>query len=399
MLNKKVITYNIDSSLEEKILLHIHRVYTSQVDSIFVGVSWGVDSMTILFFLHKYLQQKDVQKKIYVLHYNHKQRAASEDDELFVKNFCDTHNFTHVCASYLWLQSDERHLRKARHAFFDTSISVLWKKTSVLMLWHHLNDRIETSILNLVRWCSDKWFYNMSTSKNWLKRDGMWNILQYVVFRPLIDITKQEIHALQKKYSIPYRLDHTNTDPTISKRNLLREYSEQLQTSNFEELFLHIYTSHNSIFPPKITPLKLFSPNIYEYYCVVKISSIRELVCLLDFINVYKNITTPLLQQLFLFLQDWVWLKRLQQRTFVKSHWSTYLILANNSFWSQDAVFANIWAPIQWKKPSKRYINEKIPFFLRNYVEQEMRPHHSTPPRRWMLEDAGFLLYNDFSHN
>jgi tRNA(Ile)-lysidine synthase TilS/MesJ len=42
------------------------------------------------------------------------------------------------------------------------------------------------------------------------------------VFRPLIDLTKNEITQLCKKYKIPYIHDETNDNPKTSLRNFLR---------------------------------------------------------------------------------------------------------------------------------------------------------------------------------
>jgi tRNA(Ile)-lysidine synthase len=48
------------------------------------------------------------------------------------------------------------------------------------------------------------------------------HLLEKEVFRPLLNLTKDEISEICNKYNIPYIHDETNDDPKTSLRNLIR---------------------------------------------------------------------------------------------------------------------------------------------------------------------------------
>jgi len=320
----------------------------------------------------------------------------SNIDELLVADICKKYNIKFIGASYfwgfVWKKASEQELRSCRISFFESHISCiksLWM-SSALLLWHHLDDRIETTILNLIRGCWLKWFYNMSFSRNWLKRSVFWFNLQYVVFRPLIDFDKHFIKNYCDLNKILYHVDDTNADITLSQRNKIRSYIWNLWVDKtfFADVFFQTSDVWSNIC---IVPLRVFSKQVTEYYKVFWVHTIADIQHILGFIGAYKNIYTTTLVELLSFCTDWVWIKTVWKRKLIKSHWVLYLLLASDFFRKKESVFINTPKKISWKKPSKRFINQKIPFFLRNFVYTLPRPIQNKPPSRDVLEDQWFL--------
>jgi tRNA(Ile)-lysidine synthase len=99
----------------------------------------------ILYFYHK--NGLDL-NKIHIAHCNHKIRPESEDEAKFMSDFFSGLDF-HLYERKNLKNNDENSLRNRRYSQF----SSLQKstKTSYIFLGHHLNDRVESTFLNLMR--------------------------------------------------------------------------------------------------------------------------------------------------------------------------------------------------------------------------------------------------------
>ena len=99
----------------------------------------------ILYFYHKH--ELDL-TKVHVAHCNHKIRRESEYEAKFMSEFFSGLDF-HLYERDTTLPEDENSLRNRRYANF----SSLQKSTkaSFMFLGHHLNDRVESTFLNLMR--------------------------------------------------------------------------------------------------------------------------------------------------------------------------------------------------------------------------------------------------------
>ena len=133
--------------LNADILKYKDKLYEKNV---VIGVSCGVDSMVLLNLLEK--ASENYKFNIVVAHVNHKRRAESEEEEAYIRSYCEkkhklyvkemVYNTDHVA-------SFQEYARKERLNFF---FDVMEKENaSVLFLAHHLNDDIETSIMHFIR--------------------------------------------------------------------------------------------------------------------------------------------------------------------------------------------------------------------------------------------------------
>ena len=86
----------------------------------------------------------------------------------------------------------------------------------MLITWHHLSDRIESTFLHMLRWCSTDGFVSM------IKEEKNSHLFEGTILRPLLSLSKRYILSLCNKYHIPYVIDTSNQDTTMSKRNKLR---------------------------------------------------------------------------------------------------------------------------------------------------------------------------------
>ncbi len=367
----------------------------AQNTQVIISLSGWVDSTTVLFLCIAYFKDQWLDtNNISILHYNHKQRQESEYEEQHIQNFIHSLWIKYIWSSYnsqYW--SSENNLRKGRKHFFDSYLMIIWEENTVFLSWHHLDDRIETTLLNRKRWTWKRWEKNMSIFKKCFIRDDLGRFLQYVYFRPLIDVYKLQIREIALKYGLVTFEDSTNTDENISLRNKIRKENQELLSQEYYiqrreyykkyDISKDIRESKN----PSIRYIEL-SKNIWPiqtYYKFPKLTTIEHLQDLLDFLWIYRWISSNFLTEMENFLSKKTWYKYFKWWYFFHSYWSLYVIEAEQTFREQDFMFPlekthpnslirkNIlWDQFRWKRFKKFLGNQKIPFFLRNYIPVEV---------------------------
>ena len=190
--------------------------------------------------------------KIHIAHCNHKIRPESEDEAKFMSDFFSGLDF-HLYEREWW-NCDENSLRNRRYSQF----SSLQKSTkaSYIFLGHHLNDRIESTLLNLMRGAWINGFLNMhEVESHHLLPD------ECKVCRPLLKISKSEILSICNGTWIPFFEDKTNQDISVSKRNRVRNqilnpistyWTENWEENKFLESFAWIYKQLENIEDSKL---------------------------------------------------------------------------------------------------------------------------------------------------
>lgn len=332
-------------------------------------------------------------KNLSVLHYNHKQRFASEYEEKKIQKFITWLWISFIWSSYnnyFWIS--ENNLRKWRKKFFNSYISLYPNKEVVFISWHHLDDRIETTIMNEKRWAWVRWKRNMSIFKRSYIREKWSTFLQYVYFRPLINISKNKIREIGYNYNFKIFEDHTNMDEKISLRNKIRKnnlldaspqyYNRWIKYYNDIQIDPILYLKKSQI---EYIKLSNFHPKIHNYYRIFNINTIDSFQQLLDFLWIYSWISKNFLTEMEKFLQSNKWYKYFKWWYFFRSHWYLYVIEAQKKFRENSFSFKlvkkhsasqirknKVWDVFRWKRYRKFLINQKIPFFLRNYMPVEI---------------------------
>ncbi|MBK8620538.1 MAG: tRNA lysidine(34) synthetase TilS [Saprospiraceae bacterium] len=172
---------------------------------VLLAVSGGLDSMAMI---HLFLSSGC---KIAVGHINHGLRSVeSEDDDLFVKNYCEQHQipfFTQKIPESFWnkgnLQERARSFRYKKLNEWKIEINADFIATA-----HHLDDSLETFLLFFMRGTGIKGLTGISAKENHL-------------IRPLNILTRKELEEYVTSKQISYREDSSNATDKYS-RNFIR---------------------------------------------------------------------------------------------------------------------------------------------------------------------------------
>lgn len=180
--------------------------YINDSDKLLVGVSGGADSVLLL----DNLVRMGYSNKLVVAHVNHGFREESVDEYNFVKELCIKYNviFEGIefdIPNYMSqnnLKSDEKVCRDFRYNFFKDLM--LKYKTNVILLGHHGDDLVEGVLMRLVWGAYGRGLISM-TKINDLNKE-------FVVLRPLLDMTKEEIYKEAKSRNLEWCEDLSNKD-------------------------------------------------------------------------------------------------------------------------------------------------------------------------------------------
>ncbi len=391
---------------------------TKEKRNLIVAVSGWADSVYVLVSLLAYLEQYSQvhQHRVIVVHCNHRTRNETDEEEEAIKLFL---NNTLPLYLFRYRKDDksESAMRQRRRQCFSDVVSQESHAdfTSCVITGHHLDDRIETSLLNLNRWCGLWGLANMSRLQQWIfvQRDKY-----YQIFRPLITFTKKDILLEIKKHLIPYATDPTNFDYRWWERSVVRHFVSTPASLRCRErywtrtkLYADIQRHKNSI----KDSYQLFPLKRSEYWTVwwgyqLQIDwwcSIDILVSLLHELGSYKHVSSGWLRDLMEFLETGdSWYKMCSWVMFVVSHGKVYVFGAGkitendkpfreskpiaktisitsmgtytlgdvsfvvddeNELWS-EARFPQEWDSFHGKRLKKYLLNQKIPLFWRNYL-------------------------------
>ena len=179
-------------------------------DSIVVGVSGGPDSMALLYILNEFKNKMGL--KLICAHVNHCKRKQSDEEENYVRKYCKLNDIFFECRRINKWGDDnfENEARSARYSFFEEVINKYGSK--YLMTAHHADDLIETILMRIVRG---------STLKGYSGFSRIVHKENYVIIRPLITLTKDEILNFNKINNIVYYIDESNNED-IHTRNRYR---------------------------------------------------------------------------------------------------------------------------------------------------------------------------------
>jgi tRNA(Ile)-lysidine synthase len=173
-----------------------------------LAVSGGVDSMVMLDFFNRNQSQLDC--RLSVCHINHNYHAKSLKMSQIVFEYCNKNNLEHfniVLKKRLLKNNVESQLRKKRY----NELEKIRKKINAdyILTAHHFNDQVETALMRILNSSSLESIMGIKT-------------LNGLVFRPMIDVSKEEIELYAKKHKVSYGLDPTNNDLYLT-RNFLRK--------------------------------------------------------------------------------------------------------------------------------------------------------------------------------
>ena len=189
----------------EKSLELLKNLGIKESDYIVVACSGGPDSMCLLDLLYKN------NYKIVCAHVNHNIRKESAQEYEILESFCKKNNI--IFEGYSLEKEEnknEAYYRKKRHDFYKRIADKY--KTRYIATAHHGDDLIETILMRITRG---------SNLKGYIGFTSVFNEKGYMMIKPLIYYTKDDIITYNKKNNIAYFIDKTN-DNDIYTRNRYR---------------------------------------------------------------------------------------------------------------------------------------------------------------------------------
>jgi len=206
---------NFNNKIENKEVFDLNfntLDYDLKNKNIIISLSGGVDSMLCsLYLIHKFPKYK-----ISALFINYNNRNSSNDEEIFVKNWCKKINIDLYsrkiheiqrapCMKFGLRDIYETYTRNVRYNCYKQ-----FGKNSIIVLGHNKDDILENIFTNI---CHQNKYENLNGMTE------LSNVDNITFWRPLLNISKNEIYKLAEKYNIPHLPCST---PIWSQRGQIR---------------------------------------------------------------------------------------------------------------------------------------------------------------------------------
>ncbi len=203
---------------------------------IIVGVSSGPDSMALL-----HLLKNNLTNKIVCAHINHNVRIESNEEERYLRKYCQNNNIIFECMKIEKYEKKnfENEAREKRYSFYEELLNKY--HSHYLFLAHHGIDLMETILMKIKRGSNLEGYAGIrevSTLNN------------YKIIRPLLPLTKEDLIQYNKENNIKYYIDHTNTDTKYTRNRyrmriipLLEEEDKDIHKKylNYSRLLLEYF--------------------------------------------------------------------------------------------------------------------------------------------------------------
>jgi tRNA(Ile)-lysidine synthase len=205
----------------------------NEAECVVVAVSGGADSMTMLHLLRNNLAPS-VRHPLHVAHLNHRLRGAdSEADAAFVR---DTARAWKLPATIhhrdvgAVARNEKKNLeatgRRERYEFLRRVARATG--ASLIVTGHTMTDQAETVLLRLLRGAGVDGLAGVRPVRA-LTEAGRPPIF---VVRPLLDVSRAEVQAYVRRWSVPFREDASNADASLSRNRLRLRAFPALESVN-----------------------------------------------------------------------------------------------------------------------------------------------------------------------
>lgn len=173
--------------------------------NIIIGFSSGPDSVCLSLILSKLKNEFNLNAVL--AYFNHKWRDEAKDEEKFTENFAHNYGFlSEIGYAPDNAKKTEETARNLRYDFFYKTAEKY--NSNVVFLAHNKNDNIETLIYRIIKGTSISGLCSIPKIRD-------------IFYRPLLDITKDEILEYLNKNNQNYMIDKSNFNSKY-KRNLIR---------------------------------------------------------------------------------------------------------------------------------------------------------------------------------
>ena len=181
-------------------------------DIIVIGCSAGPDSMSLVDLLLKVRNKYNL--SLIIAHVNHNVRKESFIECDFLKKYCIDNNliFESMIIDNYGDDNFHNEARNIRYHFFEKIVHKY--HANYLMTAHHGDDLIETILMRIVRG---------SNLNGYSGFHELLNMGDYILARPLLHYTKQQLEEYDILNKVPYFIDQSNLKDTYT-RNRYRKY-------------------------------------------------------------------------------------------------------------------------------------------------------------------------------
>ena len=181
-------------------------------DVIILGCSGGPDSMALMDVLLKL--RKKFNLSIVCAHVNHKLRVESDDEMVWLEDFCKKKDviFEKMIINNYGDDNFHNEARNFRYNFFESLVHKYGAK--YLMTAHHGDDLMETILMRIARGSTLSGYAGFK--KISVKED-------YTILRPLIYVTKDELLSYNKDNGVEYVIDKSNFSDKYTRNRYRKE--------------------------------------------------------------------------------------------------------------------------------------------------------------------------------
>ena len=197
-------------------------------DKIVLGVSGGPDSLFMLDILNKL--KENLKITLIVAHINHMIRKEADEEEQFVKDFCQklgVEFYSKRIEAQKYANNNKIGLeeagRKLRYEFFEEVCEKTGAKKVAVA--HNKNDKVETIIMHALRGSGISGLQGIQPKNN-------------KIIRPIIEIERTDIEKYCEEQNLNPRIDKTNFDNTYTRnkiRNVVIPYIKEEFNPNILE--------------------------------------------------------------------------------------------------------------------------------------------------------------------
>lgn len=201
-------------------------------EKVCIGISTGIDSSVLL---HSLLELKEeFNLEIILCHVNHGKREQSNIEEQYIKDYALKNNLI-IEILHLDLQDIENDnfqsaARIKRLEFFNEVMNKY--NVKYLLLAHHLNDDIETSIMHIIRGSNLKGYAGID--------EVVENKNHKIILRPFLTVLKEDIIKYAKENNVKYYEDDSNSSDCYTRNRIRHNVIPNLflENESFNKQFL-----------------------------------------------------------------------------------------------------------------------------------------------------------------
>jgi tRNA(Ile)-lysidine synthase len=202
--------------------------YPFPMEPVILAISGGVDSIVLLDLIVRKLPKEH----IIVAHYNHGLRGTESDADMqFVRlqatvygvRFEGKKGDVRVYAEEKKM-SIEAAARSLRYEFL-LQIAATYRSRRIITA-HHLDDRIETMIFNLLRGSKLSGIHALKESRSLSE--------EIELVRPLLHVSKKEIKEYAEEHSLAYCTDSSNQENTFLRNHIRNRILPECERVNPE---------------------------------------------------------------------------------------------------------------------------------------------------------------------